>query len=185
MTAFLLPCECSAEVAVTAGQAGNSVACPRCGRTLCVPKLRDLGRLRRDDRGAVASVKTWRPAHAVALLGVLLAATAWVGGLWFAQGSAVAVDEALLRSAVLSADDLAIYKVWSEGLSSAGVRRPPADEEQAVLRQARFAEGMRSALNIVAAGAGLAAAGAVLVLRSAGRSSPRMDQGAGPGRTRP
>lgn len=173
MTAFLLPCECSAEVPVTAGQAGGDVACPRCGRTLCVPKLRDLGRLERDDRGPVAAVKTWRPAHAVALLGVLVAATAWAGGLWFARNSTVAVDEALLRAAVLSADDLAIHKIWSEGLSRAGVRRPPADEEQAVLRQARFAESMRSMLNFVAVGAGLAAAGAAIVLWSApGRARP-------------
>jgi len=185
MTAFLLPCECSADVAVTAGQAGGTVACPRCGRTLFVPKLRDLGRLKREDRRAVASVRTWRPAHAVALLGMLLAAAAWVGGLWFARDSAVAVDDALLRSAVLLADDLAIYRVWSDGLSRAGVRRPPADEEQAILRRARFAEGMRSVLNTVAAAAGLAAAGAAIVLWSAARSSPRLDEAAGPGRAQP
>lgn len=175
MTVFLLPCECSAEVAVTAGQAGGSAVCPRCGRMLAVPKLRDLGRLRRQDRVKTGSGKTWRPAHAVALLGAIVAAASWIGGLWLARDSAVAVDEALLRSAVLAADDLTIYKVWTEGLSRAGVRRPPADEEQAILRRARFADGMRSVLNLVAAGAGLAAAGAAIVLWSAGRSSALRD----------
>ncbi|MFM8379741.1 MAG: hypothetical protein ACKOB1_10510 [Planctomycetia bacterium] len=175
MTAFLLPCECSAEVAVTAGQAGGSVVCPRCGRTLAVPKLRDLGRLRRQDRGESGSRKTWRPTHAVVLVGALVAAASWIGGLWIARDSGVAVDEALLRSAMLSADDLAVYKIWSEGFSRAGVRRPPADEEQVILRRARFADGMRSVLNLVAAGAGLAAAGAAIVLWSAGRSSALRD----------
>jgi len=185
MTAFLLPCECSAEVAVTAGQAGGSVACPRCGRTLAVPKLRDLGQLRREDRGNVASGTTWRPAHAVFLLGTLVAAVSWLAGLWLTRDSAVAVDEALLRSAVLSADDQAIYKVWTEGLSRAGVRRPPADEEQVLLRRARFADSMRTILHGVAAAAALAAAGAALAVWSAARPSPGRDAAMGAGQTRP
>lgn len=172
MPTFLLPCECSTEVAVTSGQAGGSVDCPRCGRRLSVPKLRDLGALERQQPGETAPRTTWRPAHAIVLLGAIVAVGSWVGGLWLTRHSAVAADEALLRSAVLAADDMAIYRVWSEGLSRSSVRRPPADEEQVLLRRARFADSMRSVLNIVAAGAGLAAAAAAIVLRSATRAHP-------------
>ena len=157
---------------MTAGQAGGSVACPRCGRALSVPKLRDLGALERHEPGETSPQTTWRPAHAIALLGAIVAVASWLGGLWIARDSAVAVDDALLRSAVLAADDMAIYRVWSEGLSRASVRRPPADEEQVLLRRARFADSMRSVLNIVAAGAGLAAVAAAIVMRSATRAHP-------------
>lgn len=182
--AYLLPCTCSAEVVVTAGQAGGSVPCPRCGRVLSVPKLRDLGGLGRQQTGETSPVVAWRPAYAVALFGGVLALASWLGAAWFASGLPNAVDDALLRSAVLSADDLAIYKVWSEGLSRAVVRRPPADEEQAILRRAQFADGMRSVLHIVAVGAALAAAGAMLVVWSAKRPLPGRDAHSGPGQPR-
>lgn len=155
---------------MTAGQAGGSVTCPRCGRILSVPKLRDLGALERQEPRETSPRTTWRPAHAIALLGAIVAVASWLGGLWIAWDSAVAVDDALLRSAVLAADDMAIYRVWSEGLARASVRRPPADEEQVLLRRARFADSMRSVLNLVAVGAGLAAAAAAIVLRSATRA---------------
>jgi len=177
---FLLPCTCSAEVVVTAGQAGGSVDCPRCGRSLSVPKLRDLGGLRRHHPGETAPVVAWRPAHAVALLGAILALASWLAAAWVAPGRAAAVDDAVIRSSVLSADDLAIYRAWSEGFSRAGVRRPPADEEQVILRRARFAEGMRGVLHTVAVAAALAAAGAMLVLRGAKRPSPGRNAHAGP-----
>jgi len=185
LMAYLLPCTCSAEVVVTAGQAGGSVDCPRCGRVLSVPKLRDLDGLRRHDTGEIRPVVAWRPASAVALLGAILALAAWLGAAWLAPDRAGAVDDAVLRSAVLSADDLAIYRVWSEGLSRAGVRRPPAEEEQIVLRRAQYAEGMRSVLHTAAVGAALASAGAMLVLWSAKRPSPGRDAHSGPGRARP
>jgi hypothetical protein len=186
MTAFFLPCDCSADVVVTAGQAGGSVECPRCGRTLSVPKLRDLGRLRRQDRGDIAPTAARHPARAVAILGTILAAASWLGGLWVASGPAPpATDDAMLRSAVLSADDLAIYKVWNEGLARAVVRRPPTAEEEVILRQARFAEGVRGVLNIVAAGAALAAAGAAVASWFAERASPGPSTVASPERARP
>lgn len=183
--AYLLPCPCSAEVVVTAGQAGGGVDCPRCGRVLSVPKLRHLREQGREDPGDTAPVVAWRPASAVALVGAILALAAWLGAAWLAPGRAGAVDDAALRSAVLSADDVAIYKEWSDRLCRAGVRRPPADEEEIVLRRARVVEFMRSALHTVAVGAALAAAGAMLVLWSAKRPSPGRDARPGPGRARP
>ncbi len=184
MATFLLPCHCSTEVAVTPGQAGGSVACPQCGRSIPVPKLRDLGRLRREDLVDNHAGATWRPAHAVFLLGALLAAASLAGAMWLGRTPAGVVDDAALRSAVLSADDLTVYKAWTEGLSSAGVRRPPADEELALVRRARFADGMRGVLHAVAAGGALAAAGAGLVLWFAGRSAPGREAGPAAGRAR-
>lgn len=185
MTAFLLPCECSTDVVVTAGQAGGTVTCPQCGRTLAVPKLRDLGQLRQDVHGETLSGTAWRPAHAIALLGALVAAASWVGGLWLGSGSAVAIDEARLRATVLSVDDVAIYKVWSDGLSRAGVRRPPADEEQVLLRRARFADGIRTMLHIVAAGAALASGAAAMTLFGPTRPSSGGDGSSASRRTQP
>ena len=130
-----LPCSCSAEVVVTAGQAGGSVECPRCGRVLSVPKLRDQGGL--------------RPCHA----GVT------------APAVALAINH-------LAINHLAINEVWSEGLSRAGVRRPPAEGEQVVLRRAQSADGMRGVLRGVVA---------LLVPLSARKPSPGRDAHSNPG----
>jgi len=175
MTTFLLPCECSADIAVTAGQAGGNVACSHCGRERPVPKLGDLMRLPRRDDGGGSPPAPWRPAHAVALLGAIIAAASLAAGVMISPGSVGAVDEAALRQAVLSADDHAIYTVWTEGLSRAGVWRPPADEEQVLLRRARFSNSARSMLLVVAAVAAVATGVAAgVLLCDSGSTSGRM-----------
>ena len=181
MTTFLLPCECTADVAVNAGQAGGNVVCPRCGRRLSVPKLRDLGRLRRQESALAARGVPWRPAQAVALVGSIIAVGAWLASLWFAPQAAGAIDERSLRSAVLSADDMAIYTIWTEVLAKTGVRRPPSDEENALLRRSGFADGVRSILHLVA-GCGAVAAGIAAAMlwctpkpKAAGRSTTRVE----------
>jgi len=168
MTTYLLPCECTADVAVTAGQAGGRVTCGQCGRELGVPKLGDLARLRRKDVAESGRPMTWRPAQAVAFLGTMVAVGAALGAVWIAPRTAGVLDERALRAAVLTVDDLAVYRVWSEGLSRTGVARPPADEELALQRQTRFADSMRGVLGVVAATAALAglAAGARLLMDS-------------------
>lgn len=168
MTAYLLQCECTADVAVMAGQAGGRVICGQCGRELNVPKLGDLGRLRRKDVAESRQPAAWRPAQAVAFLGTIVAVGAALGALWVAPRVTGVLDERALRAAVLAVDDLAAYRFWNDGLSRMGVARPPADEELALLRQTRFADSMRGVLALVAAGGGLAAlaAGAWLVMDS-------------------
>lgn len=111
---------------------------------------------------------TWRPAQAVAFLGTMVAVGAALGAVWIAPRTAGVLDERALRAAVLTVDDLAVYRVWSEGLSRTGVARPPADEELALQRQTRFADSMRGVLGVVAATAALAglAAGARLLMDS-------------------
>lgn len=168
MTTYLLPCDCAADVAVTAGQAGGRVTCRQCGRELAVPKFGDLARLRRQEAVVRPGARLWRPAKAVVFLGAIVCAAALLVALWLAPRATSALDERALRAAVLSVDDLTVYRVWSEGLSRERVRRPPADEELALLRQTRFADGLRGVLHIVAACGALAAlaAGLRLVLSS-------------------
>jgi hypothetical protein len=67
------------------------------------------------------------------------------------------LDERALRAAVLTVDESTAYRVWSEVLARANVRRPPSEEELALLRRMRFADGMRGVLALVAAGGTLAA----------------------------
>lgn len=133
-----------------------------------MPKLGDLARLCRQEAVVRSSARLWRPAKAVALLGAIVCAGGLLAALWIAPRATGVLDERALRAAVLSVDDLTVYRVWSEGLSRERVRRPPADEELALLRQTRFADGLRGMLHIVAACGALAtlAAGLRLFLAS-------------------
>lgn len=171
MTTYLVPCDCSADVAVTAGQAGGRVECRQCGREIAVPKLGDLARLRRQEAAARPHYEAWRPAQAVVFLGAIASAGALLASLWIAPRASGVLDERSLRAAVLAVDDLTAYRVWSEGLSRVGVRRPPADQELALLRQTRFADGMRGGLHLVAACGALAALAAGLRLALAAKPS--------------
>lgn len=176
MTTYLLPCECSADVAVTAGQAGGRVTCRQCGRELEVPKLGNLARLPRHDAAARPGTVGWRPAQAVVFLGAIASAGALLASLWIAPRATGVLDERALRAAVQSVDDLTAYRVWSEGLARAGVRRPPAEEELALLRQSRFADGMRGILHLVAACGALATLAAGLRLWLAAKPSGSRDK---------
>lgn len=157
MTTYGLPCECGAEIPVTAGQAGGHVTCPRCARDVAVPKLRDLGQLGRRESFGVKPAGAWRPAHAATLLGSIIFITALAAATWLDRGPTSAIDEQALRAMILAADDLAVYRGWTGELSRASVYRPPADQELAVLRRARFAGALSRGLSVVA-GAGLLAA---------------------------
>lgn len=166
ITAFGLPCECGAEIAVTAGQAGGRVTCMSCGREAVIPKLRDLEPFRRQRTVAAQAAGHWKPAHAATLLGSLVFVSAVAGAAWFDRSLSPAVDEGALRAMILSADDLTVYRGWTGELCRARVYRPPADQELAVLRRARFAGALSRGLSVVA-GVGLLAAlagGGVLLL---------------------
>jgi hypothetical protein len=154
---------------VTAGQAGGRVECRQCGRELAVPKLGDLSRLRRQDAAPRPHGVAWRPAQAVVFLGAIASAAALLASLWIGPRATGVLDERSLRTAVRAVDDLTAYRVWSEGLSRVGVRRPPADEELALLRQTRFADGIRGGLHLVAACGALAVVAAGLRLALAAK----------------
>ncbi|NDC55026.1 MAG: hypothetical protein EBZ74_12360, partial [Planctomycetia bacterium] len=148
-TSFLLPCECAADVVVTAGQAGGIARCPRCGRDLAVPRLRDLGRLRRREPDSTAALP-WRPAHAAALLGAVVAALALVARSWVGLLPGDGFDEAALRAAVMAADDREIARAWYGGLWRNRVRRLATEEEFRIQWRARFSSGLGRGLTAAA-----------------------------------
>lgn len=182
MASYGLPCECGAEITVTAGQAGGRVTCPRCARGVAVPKLRDLAALVRRTHAAEPSGGTWRPAHAVTLLGAIVCATSLAAAAWLGRGPSAAVDERALRAAVMAADDMAVYRGWSGELARATVRRPPADQELAVLRQARFFGSLARGLSVVAAAGFLAALAGGGMLMLGPRRPAAVEAGAPVGR---
>jgi hypothetical protein len=161
MKIFLLPCDCSADIPVSAGLAGGRVNCPSCGRAVDVPKLRELGQLREQQR-AVAEQTRWSAAHAVLLAGTAVAAIAWAASLLVLPRTNSVVDPAAIRAAVQAASDQDIYRAWKQGLSRSGVQRPPTDEEQKLLRTSQFSGGVSRGLQILGALGALAAVAAAI-----------------------
>lgn len=161
MKTFLLPCSCSVDIPVSAGQAGGRVNCPSCGRSIDVPKLRELSRLQ--EQPAPLSMQTrWSPAHAVLLAGAAVAVISGAASLLVLPRADSAVDLQVLRAAVRAAPDQEIYKAWKQGLSRSGVARPPTPEEEKLLRVSRFSEGVSRGLQMLGGLGALAAAAAAL-----------------------
>lgn len=170
---FAVPCECSAGVPVTAGQAGGRVACPACGRGVDVPRLRDLV----PDTGHSATVAMPRSAApawnagrglavagtALALLAAITAAVLPVGSRLFPQP----VSEAAIRAAVEAAPLGDVLAAW-RSMAATGVRRPPMQEEQRLQQFTAMCERVSRLLwAVAAAGTCVAVAGF-----AAGRHSP-------------
>ncbi|MEI7782172.1 MAG: hypothetical protein WCJ18_09645 [Planctomycetota bacterium] len=161
MKIFLLPCPCTADIPVSAGLAGGRVNCPACGRTVDVPKLRELGQLRTQELAPVVRTR-WSGAHAVLLAGAALAAISWVASLLVVPRTDSGVDPAAIRAVVQAASDQDVYRVWKQGLSRSSVQRPPTDEEQKLLRISRFSGGVSRGLQMLGTLGALAAAAAAI-----------------------
>jgi len=161
MKIFLLPCPCTADIPVSAGLAGDRVTCPSCGRAVDVPKLRELGQLRTQER-APALQTHWSAAHAVLLAGAALAAISWTASLLVLPRAGIAVDPAAIRAAVQAAPDQDIYRAWKQGLSRSGVQRPPTEEEQKLLRTSQFSGGVSRGLQMLGVLGALAATAAAI-----------------------
>ena len=161
MKTFLLPCPCSVDIPVSAGLAGGRVDCPSCGRSVDVPKLRDLSLLR-EQPSAAATQTRWSPAHAVLLAGTAVAVICWAAAMLVLPRSDVAFDLEAIRAAVRAAPDQDIYKAWKQGLSRSGVARPPTPEEQKLLRTSRFSDGVSRGLQILGGLGALTAAAAAV-----------------------
>jgi hypothetical protein len=178
---YRVPCQCSAEVAVGPGQAGDRVVCPACGGAIDVPRLRDL------EAFAVAVSPTasrgWRACHGWLLLAATVAATAGAAAAVLGAGGMPAAfrlpDAEAIRAAVDSADAATIYKAW-QAMRFSGVDRGALAEELRLQRSAGVAAGLSRMLWAIATLAGLvAAATAILCLagdrdreQGAGRSPP-------------
>lgn len=163
MKRFLLPCGCSARIAVTAGQAGDRVRCPACGAEQTVPRLGDLGDLEEASE-QVRPRRGWTVGHACGLAGFLIAVVASGGAIglrsWATGGPLTADDD--IRAAVAATDIGAVHRAWAS-MARSGVERPPLPEEARSQRIYRSADAFARLLwTIAAGGAALAAAGLIL-----------------------
>jgi hypothetical protein len=175
MKRFLLPCGCSARIAVTAGQAGDRLRCPACGSELTVPRLGDLGRLEAAPED-VHRGRRWTVGHACALAGLLTAIFATGGALglrsWATGEPLVADDE--IRTAVAATDIGAVHRAWIS-MTRSGVERPPLPEEARSQRIYRSADGFARLLwTIAAGGAALAVVGLLLSRTAADGQAQRV-----------
>ena len=171
---YLLPCECSGEVAITAADAGGTVACPRCGRRIDVPKLRNLGNLREASATAGPVRRRWTVGHTTVLVGVLLAGTAGlVSRLFQPPPPPSRVDLEDLRRKLAATPTANIYGLWATELRQRGIAPLPTREEEVYRGKASAAAVWRHRLEYAAAGAlALAMTGALaVVLRSAAERS--------------
>jgi hypothetical protein len=131
MKRYLLPCVCSARIAVSAGQAGDRIRCPACGAEQPVPRLGELARLEpaADDGSDRLAPGHFRPRGDGPAQGSPLAKRPWAAGSgttdswttrsWTAAhacllaglfamllGGAAAVVVQATRSAVVDADTI-------------------------------------------------------------------------------
>lgn len=173
---YLLPCECSARIAVGAGQAGGSVVCPQCGATVAVPRLGSLSILEtRPEDGAATLAWTW--AHGCLLVGATLAAILWAAAAFVAAWPQTVVNEAGIRAVVAAADDRSVYEEW-KSIMLTGLARPPSVQEEQLQQRSRSARTVAGILRVVAGLAtAIAVAGAVAIVASrsaeaAGETAP-------------
>lgn len=137
---YRVPCPCGTEIGVAAGLAGGRTVCPSCGRSLDVPRLRDLQAcVAADD--ATVSLRRWRSRHAWMLVGTSLAvaaaASAVVVGRRVNVGPSVAADTA----AIQSADTVTVHRAW-QAMRWWGVDRGALPEELRSQRAAATADGI-------------------------------------------
>jgi hypothetical protein len=163
---YLLSCSCGGRVGVGSGQAGGSVRCDACGRSLQVPKLRDLSKLPTEVSETVQVHRRWTPAHGLMLAGGIVAAAAWLASGTLRQPAEGAFDAEAIRRFVAARSDREIFEVWRKAFASATVARQSLESEKQLVRQTQFYAGLRWTLLIVGAAGLLAALGggaAVLV----------------------
>lgn len=173
---FLVRCRCSADVAVTAGQAGEQISCPACGNPIAVPRLRDLEQFLVAVPSAAAP-RPWNAAHGCVLAGVAVAALAALAAastpLFGGRSLTPIVPDDVIRATVIAADDADVYPAW-RALCRSGVSRLATDDE---VRRQLFTRSTGSLAGIfwgiAAVGAALAAVGGVMLVRSAPRLESR------------
>jgi hypothetical protein len=164
MKTFLLPCSCTTEIAVTSGQAGGRVACPSCGRSLVVPKLRELSGLQELPTANEGSLAGWSPLQALALGSAALALLSLAASVLVTPRQS-GVSAQAIRAATLAASDQAVYQFWKVGLAKSGVRRQPSEMERKLQQREKFFGGITRVFRGVAAVAGIASAAAFVASR--------------------
>ena len=173
MKTYLLPCDCSREIPVTAADAGGSVPCPQCGRQVDVPKLRNLGSLRQVVAGDAPVARRWTAGHSTVLVGLLLAATTGMLSMLFPAPPAPQVDLDDLRRTLAATPYANIYGIWVTEMRQRQIAPKPTPAEEAYRQKAAESRAWRQRLQYAAgASLALAATGALAVaLRSAAERS--------------
>lgn len=169
---FVVTCECSAGVPVTAGQAGGRVACPSCGRSVDVPRLRELALAGAQPANPASGRATpaWNLARGLALAGAVVAILAAVTAAMLVPiGSRLVpapVSAESIRTSAQAAPLAEVLAAW-RSIVATGVQRPPTPEEQRLQQVIATCSRLAGLLwAIAAAGGGLAVAGFI-----AGRAS--------------
>lgn len=156
---FRVPCRCSATVPVGLGQAGADVTCPACGAIVSVPRLRELSALEQVE--SVTNEWVWQARHAWLFVGSALAAVAAVTAGILSQfdggASQRLPQEAVIRTAIDSADVVTVYKAWL-AVKQSGVDRGAIADEIFVQQAARSVGGVAMLLW------GVAVVGAVIAI---------------------
>lgn len=114
MSAYLLPCSCGRQTAVSAAQAGQSVRCA-CGAALDVPNMRRLRLLERPDSSVPAKstwgAMAWNDRHRVAFLLALVA----LGGMAVAGYLAAQIPATVVAKVDSPEDFDALWKTATPG----------------------------------------------------------------------
>lgn len=171
---YLVPCECSARIRATAGQAGERLACPACGLAVDVPRFRDLTACECERPTTLPRATRWDAGRGLLLAGIagavvsatLAVSMVRVGSLFFPQPP----DLPLIRDAVAKAPLTDIQAAW-QSLASTGVRRPATQDEHRLEQFAKTTSGVVTLLWVLAGvGTATALAGVVMLMTAGARS---------------
>lgn len=177
---FVVPCPCSAPVAVTAGQAGTRVSCPRCGAPVDVPRWRDLAGFAAPAAGTGDRPSGWGLSRGLLFLGTAIAVLAGLAAL-----AAVPIGGRLVAHPptpdevhrwVAAAPITAVHEAGTR-LSQSGLSRVPSPEEVRFKRFTTVARGVSRALWGVSAVAAMLAVAGFAVGFSAGATRGRGGDG--------
>jgi hypothetical protein len=171
---YLVPCDCSERIRATAGQAGERLACPACGRGVDVPRFRDLTACECERPATLPRATHWDAGRGLLLAGIagavvsatLAVSLVRVGSLFFAQPP----ELPLIRDAVAKAPLTDIQAAW-QSLARTGVRRPATQDEHRLEQFARTTSGVVTLLWVLAGvGTATALAGVAMLMTAGARS---------------
>jgi hypothetical protein len=169
---YVVPCSCSAAVAVTAGQAGARISCPRCGAAVDVPRLRDLAAFAAPTQTVAARPQGWDGSRGLVFAGVTIALLSGLVAAFAVPlggrlvGGPPASDA--IRRTVNSAPISVVHAAWTE-LAQSGLNRIPSPAEVRLARFTAVARGVSRVLWGVSAAATALAAVGLFTARSAPR----------------
>jgi len=190
VAAYRLSCTCGEAIPVAEGRAGGEIGCPRCGRQLAIPKLRQLRENppwdkfeaeaaggpnalqdgRRGGRGieAAASRERWGRAEAVLAAGAVVAMASLLVAAWLMRPVNGGIDAAVIRAAVERAAMTDVYRAW-RSLQNSGVARDATPDEDRVRRITRSRATLAVAVGLLGGIGGLAAIGAAAAIVARGQ----------------